>query len=93
MTPLGLKTTPDQGPPPLETLVSSGIYFHFLWPSAPRALTFCLLQKKIQPLPLALKPPCVRLCGVTADFAAKVHGVERPIFKSRQWQEIECMNL
>lgn len=38
---------------PLETLVSSGIYFHFLWPSATRALTFCLLQKKIQPLPLA----------------------------------------
>lgn len=43
--PRGLKTTPGQGPP-LEALVSSGIYFHFLWPSVTTALTFCLLQEK-----------------------------------------------
>lgn len=42
---------------------------------------------------MALNPQCVRLCGVTADLAAKSHGGERPIFKSWQWQEIECADL
>lgn len=42
---------------PLKALVSSGIYFHFLWPSATRVLTFCLLQKKNPAPTLGLKPP------------------------------------
>lgn len=85
-----LVTTPRQEP--LCALINSGICFHFPLPSAARALRFRLLLKNPAPT-LGLKPPTCKGFVESLLTATKSQGEERPIFKSWQWQEIECADF